>query len=115
MFLSLLKRLDLNNKNKCNKRDHNMCTCEEVKFPSKTPSQTKKFKLLRRQSAAHTLYKVQNSCPLVKKILDYTKSYYNKFDKILDRVEDSSFPSEKEGNLFTTHFLLYSDRQRMPF
>ena len=34
-------------------------------------------------------------CPLVKKILDYTKSYYNKFDEILDRVEGSSFPVKK--------------------
>ena len=43
-----------------------------------------------------TLLKTEPSiCPLVKKILDYTKIYYNKFDKILDRVEGSSFPVKK--------------------
>ena len=56
-----------------------------------------------------TLLKTElSTCHLVKKILDYTKSYYNKFDKILDGVEGSSFPVKKREVSFplTSYFAL---------
>ena len=46
--------------------------------------------------------------PFGKKILDYTKSYYNKFDKIFDGVEGSSVPVKKREISFplTSYFAL---------
>ena len=57
----------------------------------------------------NTLKNWTQHLPFGKKILDYTKSYYNKFDKIFDGVEGSSVPVKKRGEIsfpLTSYFAL---------
>ena len=56
----------------------------------------------------NTLKNWTQHLPFGKKILDYTKSYYNKFDKIFDGVEGSSVPVKKREISFplTSYFAL---------